>query len=129
MAREEFEFDSEFDEEFSEGAARALWWASTGKKIPKGDPEDIPVAAWVGAGELKGRLEQASGVDIAVLAARAAEADGLGYEVNEIDAEEFGYYMAMEALGHGVSWEDEHAKFERPRIYMEWHALSEPYGG
>jgi hypothetical protein len=35
-------------------------------------------------------------------------------------AREFGYCLTMEALGHGVSWEDSHAKFYRGHVYFEF---------
>ena len=126
------DFDSEFTEEFAEGAARALWvsaWASEmeekGETFPGEDVMDVapptPLSAWVAAGELIGRLEQANGVVVEVLAARAAEADGNGYDVTAIDASEFGHYLAMEALGHGVSWFDNHESFKIKMPSMEYN--------
>ena len=40
------------------------------------------------------------------LAERAKEADG-----EDPDPEEFGHYLAMQAMGHGVSWFDDHEEF------------------
>jgi hypothetical protein len=121
-------------DEFVEGAARAIWvqaWADqmeeAGRKLPSGDlmkaAPATPLSAYVKAGELIGKLECLNRVHWAVLAARAAQAEGEDYDPNDIDNEEFGHYLAMEALGHGVSWFDDHAEFEVeiPRIeyYLE----------
>lgn len=56
-----------------------------------------------------GRLRAANRLPVAALAFRAAEADGQDFE--DLDAREFGHYLAMQALGHGVSWFDDHARF------------------
>lgn len=110
--------------EFTEGAARALFvdaWASEKER----EAEDTGVRAWppgselmdiapetpaeaiLEAGRLLGMLEEANKTSVHVLVAAAAKADG----VSEIDVSEFGHYIAMQALGHGVSWFDDHKKF------------------
>ena len=44
---------------------------------------------------------------------RASAADG-----READPHELGYYLTMQALGHGVAWDDDHAPFavKLPRL-------------
>ena len=44
---------------------------------------------------------------------RASAADG-----READPNELGYYLTMQALGHGVAWDDDHAPFavRLPRV-------------
>ena len=129
------DFGDEFTEEFAEGAARAFWvtsWANgveeKGGRLPAGDLIDAapptPLSAWVAAGELIGRLEQLNGVPIHTLADRAGTADG-GDGIMNVDADEFGHYMAMEAMGHGVSWFDDHEKFNVKIPDVEYHAGSE----
>jgi len=78
---------------------------------------EVPPAAYALAGELWAALEAANKVSVYVLAERAEQADtehkskcakcGDGF-----DAEEFGHYLAMQAMGHGVSWFDDHGDFD-----------------
>lgn len=47
----------------------------------------------------------------------AAKADGMdpyvdGFEYPTDYARLFGHYVAMQSIGHGVSWFDEHAEFD-----------------
>lgn len=63
-----------------------------------------PPEAYALAGELWARLESENGHSVYTLASHAAKADG----VEEIDVEEFGRDLAMQAMGHGVSWFDDH---------------------
>jgi hypothetical protein len=56
----------------------------------------------------------------------AARADSIaGDDLNEEYAEDFGYYITMSTLGHGVGWEDDHAPFEsrylKDGVYAEAH--------
>jgi hypothetical protein len=119
-------------DEFVEGAARAYWvtaWADhmeeQGESLGSGDLMDLapptPLSAYVAAGELIGSLTCANKVHWAVLAARAAEADGYDYDPTEIDLEEFGHYLAMQSMGHGVSWFDDHAEFDIKIPHVEYH--------
>ena len=66
--------------------------------------------------------------DIDDLLARAAVADGIRplhpttgeeSEIEDDYAESFGHYLAMMALGHGVSWFDDHAEFPLKVPQME----------
>lgn len=36
-------------------------------------------------------------------------------------AREFGHYLAMQALGHGVSWFDDHARFDLTVPHSEFY--------
>ena len=68
---------------------------------------EIPPNAYALAGELWAALHAANGeAGVYSLSLRAEHADG-----KAPDAEEFGHYLAMQAMGHGVSWFDDHAKF------------------
>lgn len=121
-------FASAMMEEFVEGAARAVWvqwWAddqeNRGKKFKHGvDLMDqapaTPLSAYVWAGELVGELKQLNKVHIAVLVERAREADN-----HAVDYREFGHYLAMQALGHGVSWFDDHAQFAIKLPHLEYY--------
>lgn len=76
---------------------------------------ELPPNAYALAGELWAALEAANKESVYVLAAHAAKADAGGNDmasVNDIDAEDFGHYLAMQAMGHGVSWFDDHEEFE-----------------
>jgi len=77
-----------------------------------------PPAAFALAGELWAALEAANKVSVYVLAERAEQADVehkskcAKCDRDGFDAEEFGHYLAMQAMGHGVSWFDDHGDFE-----------------
>lgn len=67
-----------------------------------------PPNAYALAGELWAMLEKVnSGTSVYALALRAEAVDGV-----EPDPEQFGHYLAMQAMGHGVSWFDDHEKFK-----------------
>lgn len=58
---------------------------------------------------------------------RAVEADAAIFAAapfvpDEKYAEEFGHYLAMEALGHGVSWRDDHAPFSLRMPHLECYS-------
>lgn len=62
---------------------------------------------------LLGKYEQANGMHIACLFSAACMADGLmAAERCDHLHSEFGHYLAMMALGHGVSWFDDHERFD-----------------
>lgn len=74
-----------------------------------------PPAAYALAGELWGKLETVNHASVYMLAERAKQADcdaGKMTDNEEIDPEDFGRDLAMQAMGHGVSWFDDHANFE-----------------
>lgn len=73
-------------------------------------PKEAMVYAW----RLCGMIEEANHLNIYCLAAAAHKADWpdrdpcdrpSGYD------KMFGHYLAMQAMGHGVSWFDDHEKF------------------
>lgn len=131
----DYDFDNIFTESFAAGASRAFWvtsWADGAEErdeLPSGvdlmeEAPPTPLSAWVAAGELIGKLECANKASIHMLADRAARADG-GRGIRDIDSENFGHYMAMMAMGHGVSWFDDHKKFKFKDVDMEYHAGSQ----
>jgi len=78
----------------------------------------VPPQAYADASRLVGMLEQANAAGLYVLYHRACVADGdaedgFGPMFKDRDrAELFGHYLAMQSVGHGVSWFDDHAKFD-----------------
>lgn len=90
---------------------------------------------------LIGRIEQINRMSLACLLAQAAKSDGVIYcedlpdgsrrglveDANIADTarpqytyvEQFGHYLAMQSLGHGVSWFDDHNEFELKLPYFE----------
>jgi hypothetical protein len=130
--------DSDFRDSFLEGAARAFFVTAYADYVEEGNSTDndldeverneranlsrpgpggdwydhaptTPPNAYALAGELWAQLGALNpgGAGVYTLAARATEADG-----EECDPEEFGRDLAMQAMGHGVSWFDDHEKFE-----------------
>ncbi len=88
-------------------------------------PEATPLEAYVLAGEMWASIEAASKINMFALAARANQADGGEYEIgDDFDAEHFGHYLAMQYMGHGVSWFDDHEEFEIEIPYSEVSYLS-----
>ena len=131
--------NSDFRDEFLLGAAKAFWACAYADYIedPEADDDDprkdlprpgggedwmdylppIPPNAFAIAGELWSDLTHANkhvGCGVYSLADLARQADGDG-----IDVEEFGHYLAMQYMGHGVSWFDDHEKFEIEIPYRE----------
>lgn len=83
-------------------------------------PERFLFEAW----RLTGKIEQINRMSLICLFAQACKADGESYEdiiarwhddaLTEADwkyLNDFGHYLAMQSLGHGVSWFDDHEKF------------------
>lgn len=65
---------------------------------------------------LLGKIEEKNRINIFALLAMAAKADGMDpytddFEYPEGYADEFGAMLAMQALGHGVGWTDNHEDF------------------
>jgi hypothetical protein len=82
--------------------------------------DDALAEAW----RLMGRIEQANGLDIHAAYCKALKADGQDYYaegVAEANADEFGHYLAMEALGHGVGWADDHEPHGLQLPLIEFH--------
>ena len=118
------------------GMARALFvleWSDRedehGRHYPGQALEHVapetPRQAFDAAHNLAGRFEQLNGLEIHCLLRQAALADGMPGEIppNQY-AENFGHYLAMQALGHGVGWFDDHARFPLrfPRFEFHWEA-------
>jgi len=76
---------------------------------PGGIPCDVEDQAW----RLCGMIEQANGMALVCLAAAAhrAENEGDGCERSWHFDNDFGHCLAMMAMGTGVSWYDNHARF------------------
>jgi hypothetical protein len=135
--------DSSFRDEWLEGAARAFFVTAYADFVEEGHSTDndlsdderemrlslprpgagedwmdyappTPPNAYALAGELWNALHAANGeAGVYSLSLRAEHADG-----EAPDAEKFGHYLAMQAMGHGVSWFDDHEEFpiEIPHI-------------
>lgn len=107
--------------EFIEGAARAMF-----EELTDVAP-DTPDYVRLEAARLLGKLEQANGVTVTAIMHAAAVADMpeqerlamrndavAAVQLNGDEARDFGHYIAMQAMGHGVSWFDDHAEFDLP---------------
>lgn len=113
--------------------ARTLWvqyWADEHDNLAQDDEEHelpwnggdnlhevaprTPEEAWLEAGIVVGRFEERNGIQVDAAWAVALKRDGKDWESLDLgetgkSKEEFGHYLAMEALGSGVCWEDRHA--------------------
>jgi hypothetical protein len=116
--------DSEFRDGFLRGAARAFFVCAYAEyceenedlDLPRPGPggdwydsaPDAPPNAYALAGELWSGLEHANPGACGVYTLRelAEKADG-----ETPDPEEFGGDLAMQAMGHGISWFDDHKAF------------------
>ncbi len=116
-------------DEFMDAAARALWvqaWADAAEEqgetlsgeLMDQAPETPPEAKQA-AKELAVALEQSNG-PLSQLWDKAATAKGK--HSRDPTVEDFGHYLAMGALGHGVSWEDDHPDVGIKLPSMEFHA-------
>ncbi len=88
-----------------------------------------PREATDAAHNLAGRFEQLNGYGINSLLRQAALADGRPDKIPPDNyAEDFGHYLAMQALGHGVGWFDDHARFPLrfPRFEFRWEPEAIP---
>lgn len=125
--------NSSFRDAFLNGAARAFFVSAYAdfvedperkgrRKYPRPGPgEDwmdfappTPPNAYALAGELWSELVVLNRKNMYVIFQLAAEADD-----GEIDVSDFGHYLAMEAMGSGVSWFDSHGRFDLEVPYME----------
>lgn len=87
----------------------------------------IPANAYVLAGELWSALEYENRCSVYALTCRARKAeqeDGTIRPRCPLDHEIFGWCLAMTAMGHGVSWFDNHATFEITIPNMEVSFMS-----
>jgi hypothetical protein len=135
-------------EKFQDGAAKAFWtdlyineienlredgYGELAHRLSAGDDwmavaPEVPEAAKEDAEAFQKQVLEANDVgSIEDLAKKAAEAEDL--DPDELDIELFGHYLAMESLGHSVSWFDEHAEFDL--MIPEWevdHSVSDAMG-
>lgn len=75
--------------------------------------------------QLVGQLMALNGADVSELFQAACAADKL--EGTDEEAEEFGHYLAMQTMEHGVSWFDRHEKFEITVPSQEWSWCDLPW--
>lgn len=132
--------DDDFRDGFLRGAALAMWVCayadycdehpSAALALP-GAGEDWydyapepPPNAYALAGEMWAALAAANpgGAGVYTLADRAEKADG-----ERPNAEEFGRLLAMQHMGTGVSWFDDHKPFEMvvPHAEITWCSFSD----
>jgi hypothetical protein len=134
--------DTAFRDAFLEGAARTIFVCAYADyceehptaRLPMPGPGDAwedfapetPINAYALAGELWGALGHANGCNVYSLASMASAADG-----GEIDAAEFGSDLAMQWMGHGVSWLDDHRSFPLrvPHAEVSWLSFDESVYG
>lgn len=127
-------------DEIVNGIAQILWalaWADhveetdcqslSGCQIEDHMPEIAP-AAYAQAWYIAGRVNECSGCNLWSLLYACLRADGIDMdgdnarEIAQQHAERFGNCIAYEALGHGVSWFDDHApcdKYKVPGVYID----------
>lgn len=88
-------------------------------------PDNIPESAYAAADNVIGTIEKSTGRKISDLYNEAKEAPGDHYK--EPDEDSFGHYLAMQAMGHGVSWSDDHPDltFDVPRVEYSYYDLPE----
>lgn len=140
---------SDFRDGFLEGAARAFFVCAYADFVEEGHSTDndltdeertarlelphpgpggdwynyapaTPPNAYALAGEMWAALQHANGeCGVYSLAERATAADGV-----EPDPEDFGRDFAMQYMGHGVSWFDDHAKFPMVMPHAEVSSYS-----
>lgn len=96
---------------------------TTGRDV-SGDPFDVapkrtsPKAKKFARAYVR-KLEEANGIPIGLLYEIARNAPGKHYR--EPSPERFGHYIAMRAIGSGVSWEDDHPDIGMKVPRDEWY--------
>jgi len=99
----------------------------SGQELTEIAPPTPQYALYEAAG-LLARLEVANGAGLAAILAKAGEADDLRNTIGQFmqaDASAFGSDIALQAVGHGVSWFDDHAKFELKVPSIEFEYIEE----
>ena len=86
---------------------------------------DTPQTALDAGKRLALRIAALNGASIGELLNRAYAADGLDPECPDTYEpkyrSDFGHYLAMQSLGHGVGWFDDHAEFPLKLPYVEFY--------
>lgn len=73
---------------------------------------------------LAGKVAQMNGKSLLLLIIDAAKADGIPHPEKYIEgeyADDFGYCIAMQSLGHGIAWTDNHAEFGLKLPHIEFY--------
>lgn len=84
---------------------------------PETSAEAKEFAAYTG-----GRIAAMNGQSLFFLCRAAAMADGENPDdIGGKYVDDFGHYLAMQCLGHGVSWFDDHAKFDLKLPHVEFY--------
>lgn len=120
--------DADVERAMLEGIVDGIWlpnWANaieeegerTPRNITRATADKPPSSAYEKAEEFARELRERNRATLTELRERASVADGA-----PADPEELGYYLAMQAQGHGVSWFDDHEVFDITIPYAEWHA-------
>jgi len=125
-----------YDDAIAAAMARAMFvsaWADEqeerGRRFPpQTELMDVaprtPMAALHRAYNLIGRFESQNHMPMVSLLYAAAKADGIDPYAGDLSSNyvrDFGHYLAMEAIGHGVSWFDDHAKFKLDVPHFEYN--------
>jgi hypothetical protein len=121
---EEWDYD-----EFVDAAARALWvasWADAAEDAGESlsgelmdQAPDTPDEAVQAAHDLAREIESANKMPLAQLWYASAMMPGKHYD--EPTVRLFGHYLAMESLGHGVAWTDDHPNIGMVLPHFEFH--------
>lgn len=88
-----------------------------GQEIMDLIPEPYPQSAYEAADKLVKGLEKVNGASLDSIFQTCRDEPGDHHR--EPDEDEFGYCMAMQAMGHGVGWDDNHPSMFRER-YIDW---------
>jgi len=120
---------------FLEGVVDALWlpaWMSAmsamdearerlPRNVTRQTAEPAPISARRAATRFMTALRGLNHVTARELWRRASAADG-----REVDPEELGYYLTMQAQDHGVGWEDRHERFQVRLPSVETYVTGSP---
>lgn len=114
---------------FLGGIAKALWilpWADyeeehgrhySGQRLDDVAPNPPP-SAFALAKKFAATLEHLNKKSLQQIWKEASKADG-----READPEDLGFYLTMPAMGHGVSWTDDHERFYVLLPYVDSHVF------
>jgi hypothetical protein len=80
-------------------------------------PQAVPQSAKKLAAKFASFLVKVNKATLTQIHERASRADG-----EDADARQLGFYLAMQAAGHGIGWTDNHAPFHVILPRVEWHA-------